>query len=67
MAQTQGGTNFVKVENLPPGLSDCRELYGHFSVVGNIQVGYAAVCTLGMAVRYIVESRQFSSLLVFQK
>jgi hypothetical protein len=38
MAGSGGRTNFVKVENIPPGFSNGAEICSHFGAAGNVQV-----------------------------
>ena len=38
MAQHQNRSNHVRVDNLPPNMTDCRELLSQMELAGNVQV-----------------------------
>ena len=38
MAQHQNRSNHVRVDNLPPNMTDCRELLSQLELGGNVQV-----------------------------
>ena len=37
MAQHQNRSNHVRVDNLPPNMTDCRELLSQMELAGNVQ------------------------------
>ena len=39
MAQNRNRSNHVKIDNLPPHMTNCRELLSHLELAGNVQVG----------------------------